>query len=105
MQYNKYNNKKTVVDGIVFDSKREAKRWQELKVLERAGEITDLERQVKFELIPKQKGERSCSYTADFVYIEQGERVVEDSKGHKTRDYVIKRKLMLQVHGVRIQEV
>lgn len=119
----KYKNKKTVVDGITFDSKREARRWQELRLAESAGAIGDLERQVKFELIPVQrepdqrgpkggvkKGrviERKVEYIADFVYIDinSGEKVVEDSKGMQTPEYIIKRKLMLWVHGIRVKEV
>lgn len=108
----KYHSKKTVVDGIKFDSKKEANRWLELKLLERAGEISHLQRQVKYELIPSQKidgkvVERPCSYIADFVYHDfpTNEVVVEDTKGYKTPDYIIKRKLMLYVHGIRIKEV
>ena len=103
----KYNNRKTVVDGITFDSKREATRWQQLKLLERGGLISGLERQVKYELIPKQAGERAVSYYADFVYTDKqtGLTVVEDVKGKKTRDYIIKRKLMLWRHGITIKEV
>lgn len=113
------------VDGSVikFDSKREAKRFIELRWLEQAGEITGLERQVKFVLIPAQrepdtvgkrggviKGkliERECAYVADFVYFDTktGEKVVEDAKGVRTTEYVIKRKLMLYIHGIRIKEV
>lgn len=122
---NKYHNKKvTTSDGIQHDSQKEARRWCELRLLERAGKITDLQRQVEFELIPAQyetyerhskKGEkladgmrlveRKCCYLADFVYIENGVKVVEDTKGVKTKDYIIKRKLMLYVHHVRIKEV
>lgn len=122
---NKYHNRKvTTSDGIQHDSQKEARRWCELRLLERAGKITDLRRQVEFELIPAQyesyeryskKGgkladgmrlvERKCSYVADFVYIENGVKVVEDTKGVKTKDYIIKRKLMLYVHHVRIKEV
>jgi hypothetical protein len=103
-----------------FDSRKEYYRWCELCQLERVGKITDLQRQVKFILIPTQyepytvnkngtlkRGkmiERECSYLADFVYTEKGNRVVEDVKGFKTADYKIKRKLMLHVHGVRIKE-
>ena len=108
----KYHSKKTIVDGIKFDSKKEANRWLELKLLERAGEISHLQRQVKYELIPSQKiggkvVERACSYIADFVYHElaSNEVVVEDTKGFKTPDYIIKRKLMLQVHGIQIREI
>jgi len=101
----KYNNVKTYVDGIAFDSKKEAKRYQELKLLERGGVISDLDYQVKFELIPKQEGERPCYYVADFVYTENGKNVVEDVKGFRTDVYKLKRKLMLWVHGIRVVEV
>lgn len=118
----KYHSRKIKVDGIQFDSKKEAQRFQELQLLERAGKISGLRRQVKFQLIPAQyeriwnqkqhcyrKGkciERDCNYIADFVYYnEEGSFVVEDTKGFRTKDYVIKRKLMLHVHGIRIVEV
>ena len=106
---NKYHSKKITIDGETFDSRREAKRWEELKLLKRAGEIQDLRRQVKFELIPSQKvngkvAERACTYVADFVYTENGKTVVEDSKGFRTDTYKIKRKLMLYVHNVQIRE-
>ena len=106
---NKYHSNKITIDGETFDSRREAKRWEELKLLERAGEIQDLRRQVKFELIPSQKvngkvAERACTYVADFVYTENGNTVVEDSKGFRTDTYKIKRKLMLYVHNVQIRE-
>lgn len=113
---NKYHNRKGQThDGYVHDSRKEAVRWMELKLLERGGAITDLKRQMKFVLIPTQYGtdgngkkkllERECSYVADFVYKENGKIVVEDTKGYRTKDYVIKRKLMLSVYGVRIKEV
>lgn len=118
---NKYKNKKVVIDGIVFDSKREAKRYGELLLLEKAGAITNLQRQVKYVLIPAQrepdtvgarggihKGkliEKECSYYADFVYEQDGETVVEDAKGMRTEKYLIKRKLMLYIHGIRIREI
>lgn len=101
-----------MIDGIKFDSKKEANRYQELKLMQRAGIITDLQRQVKYVLIPSQKGddgrviERPCTYIADFVYIdENGKTVVEDTKGYRTSDYKIKRKLMLYIHGVKINEI
>lgn len=108
--YSKYGNKKVIVDGITFDSKREASRYQELKLLEKAGAIQDLQMQVKYVLIPSQRiegkvVERECTYIADFVYTENEQTVVEDTKGFKTKDYIIKRKLMLFVHGIRISEV
>lgn len=115
MSYNwtKYNNKKITVDGQIFDSKKEANRYKELRLLEKAGEIKDLRTQVKFKLIPAQRDEatgkvieRECSYKADFVYYEEdGETVVEDVKGFRTKEYIIKRKLMLYQYGIRIREV
>ena len=104
---NKYRNRKTEIDGIVFDSKREAQRYAELQLLQRAGKIRDLSMQVEFELIPKQDGERACEYKADFVYhmADTGKMVVEDVKGKRTREYIIKRKLMLWRHGIKIVEV
>ena len=106
----KYKNRKLTIDGEVFDSQREYARYRELALLERAGQISDLKRQVRYELIPTQRiggnvVEKSCVYIADFVYTENGETVVEDTKGFRTKDYIIKRKLMLHVHGIRIKEV
>lgn len=104
---NKYGAKKVKTsDGQVFDSRKEYDRWCILRLLERAGRISDLKRQVSYELIPKQGTMRACSYIADFVYCESGETVVEDCKGYKkgTEAYKIKKKLMLWVHGIRIKE-
>ena len=130
----KYRSKKVTIDGVTYDSKKEYRRWCELCLLQKAGKITGLERQVPFELIPAQKrtvetGERykrnilaqgiragdpktkevtleqSCVYKADFVYKQDGRQVVEDTKGVRTADYIIKRKLMLWVHGIKIREV
>lgn len=101
----KYHNKKVRAGDEVFDSRHEYNRWCELRLLERAGQITDLKRQVRFELVPKQEGERPVYYVADFVYIRDGQKVVEDAKGFKTPDYIIKRKLMLYVHQIRVNEV
>lgn len=122
----KYGNKKITVDGIQFDSKKEATRFQQLRLLERAGKISGLQRQVKYILIPAQrefcneiytrgekKGrckpgkllEKECSYIADFVYYENGKPVVEDTKGFRTEVYKIKRKLMLERYGIQIREV
>lgn len=91
-------------DGQVFDSVKEFHRWGCLRLLERGGKISDLKRQVSFELIPKQEGERACSYVADFTYYQDGKLVVEDCKGFKTDVYRLKKKLMLWVHGIRIKE-
>lgn len=106
--FRKYGNKKTAG----YDSRHEKRRADVLKFLERSGEISDLKEQVKFELIPSQRGEdgkvveRPCSYYADFVYRgSDGFQVVEDAKGNQTKEYIIKRKLMLKVHGIRIKEV
>ena len=106
----KYRSRKITRDGMTFDSVKEYKRFQELALLERAGQVSDLQRQVKFELIPSQRidgkvVERPCTYIADVVYKAHGQTVVEDTKGFKTKDYIIKRKLMLYVHRIRIKEV
>ena len=120
--YNKYKSHKTNVNGVIFDSKKEYDRYIELTLLSRSGAIKGLKRQVKFELIPAQyepdiinprgkvkKGkliERAVSYIADFVYTdENGKTVVEDTKGFRTKDYIIKRKLLLYMHGIRIKEI
>lgn len=87
-------------------SKRENKRAQDLRLLEKLGEISDLEEQVKYELIPKQEGERAVTYTADFRYRDkEGKLHVEDSKGFKTQQYILRRKMMLYFHEIRIEEV
>lgn len=121
----KYGNKRVTVGGEVFDSRKEYQRYRELLLLERAGAISELRRQVPFELIPEQRGispgvytkgdkkgqekpgkviEKPVKYVADFVYLENGRDIVEDVKGHKTKDYIIKRKLMLYRYGIRIKE-
>ena len=105
----KYHNKPVVIRGERFDSRKEYRRCCELRLLERAGEVKDLKRQVKFELIPKQESERACYYKADFVYYEKDrdgtwKYVVEDCKGAKTDVYKMKRKLMLHVHKIKIRE-
>jgi len=106
MKRPKYGNTKTTVDGIKFDSKLEAMRYGELKIMLRAGLITDLELQKVFVVIDKQVGERATKYLADFTYRdEQGLTVVEDCKGVKTPEYVIKRKLMLKEFGLKIREI
>lgn len=102
--YRKYSNKKVVTEsGIKYDSKREAKRGAELEMLEKIGAISKLERQVSYELIPKQDGERACTYKADFRYVEDGDVIVEDVKGMVTPEFVIKRKMMLWQHNIRIR--
>lgn len=119
----KYKAQKVVVDGELFDSKREARRWSELRLRERAGEIKNLRRQVKYVLLPAQrepdtkgkrggniKGrviEREVSYYADFVYEDtfSGKLIVEDAKGMRTDAYILKRKMLLYFYGIRIREV
>lgn len=123
----KYHAEKITVNGITFDSKKEARRWLELTALEQAGKIHDLRRQVKYLLIPEQrercaeryksgpkKGqfkpgrvlERECAYYADFdYYTEDGTHVVEDVKGMRTKEYRLKRKLLLYTYQIRISEV
>ena len=103
-------NKFRAIKTNGYDSKREAKRAEELKLMQLAGAIFDLHEQVEYELIPKQAGERAVKYRADFVYFTDASlapefMVVEDVKGMKTKDYIIKRKLMLHVHGIKIKEV
>lgn len=126
MRRSKYGNRKTIVNGIEFDSRKEAVRYQELRLLERAGKISGLRLQEKFILIPSQreastevyksgpqKGrrkpgkllEKECIYIADFCYIQNGETVAEDAKGYRTEVYRIKKKLMLERYGIQIREV
>ena len=106
----KYHNRKITRDGETYDSVKEYRRSCELKLMERAGVIKDLKRQVKFELIPSQKVdgkvvERAVNYVADFTYEQDGKTVVEDVKGVRTKDYILKRKMLLYFHGIRIKEV
>ena len=119
----KYKNRKVNIDGVEFDSMKEYWRFAELKQMQAEGKITDLERQVKYILIPAQrepdtigkrggvkKGkllEREVAYYADFVYrlADTGTLIVEDTKGMRTTEYIIKRKLLLYMHGIRIKEV
>lgn len=106
----KYRSRKVTVDNEVFDSVKEYCRYGELRLMLQAGLISDLKRQVRYVLIPTQyidgkAVERPVTYIADFVYKMGGGVVVEDTKGFKTKDYIIKRKLMLHVYGIRINEV
>lgn len=124
---NKYNAKKVEYDGLLFDSQKEVLRYKELCLLCSEGVISNLQRQVKYILIPTQREpavlgprggvkpgkliENECSYIADFVYTvnETGEMVVEDVKGYKKGEaykvFTIKRKLMLFVYGIQIKEI
>lgn len=120
MAASKYHNQKIVIHGMTFDSKKEADHYLVLRDAERRGLIRNLRRQVKFVLIPAQyieeNGKRSCaeretSYIADFVYEKNGETIVEDVKGYRDPSsaayalFVVKRKLMLQNHNIRVREV
>jgi hypothetical protein len=101
---NKYGAVRTVFGDQTFDSRRECERWISLRALERAGEISDLKRQVRFPL--EVFGKLICTYVADFTYRDKaGAFVVEDSKGHRTREYVNKAKLFAALHGFSIREV
>ncbi len=121
----KYHSKKVTVGSEVFDSRKEYRRFCELSLLAKAGTITELKRQVEFELIPAQrepdtvgarggikKGkviEQAVKYVADFTYKENGKLVVEDVKGYKQGTayavFTIKRKLMLYIHKIRVKEI
>ena len=98
----KYGAQKTTIDGQTFDSKGEADRFQVLKLLERAGQIKGLVRNPVFEIIINDV--RICKYVADFEYVENGRRVVEDFKGMRTRAYGLKKKLVKAIHGIEILE-
>lgn len=100
----KYRAVKTEIDGIMFDSKHEAARYQELRLLEQAGEISNLRLQVPFELIAKSKYGRSIKYVADFVYNDRNGLIVEDAKGMKTPVYRLKKRMMAEKYGIKIKE-
>lgn len=100
----KYNNRKTVIDGITFDSAKEARRYGELKLLQRAGEISNLNLQSEYELTVN--WQKICKYRADFEYTtKDGRKVVEDVKGVRTPVYQLKKKLMKAVYNIEIKEI
>jgi len=99
----KFGAVKTIVDGITFDSKAEAKRYSELRLLEKRGLIRDLEMQVRYDFAVN--GVKIGFYKADFRYVENGSRVVEDVKGYRTDVFAIKAKLMKACHGVDVREI
>lgn len=108
----KYGNKKTILDGIVFDSQKEAKYWMILCNESKAGKITSLNRQVKFtfpdgfgDVIRHVKSKRPLTYIADFVYIKNGLKIVADAKGFRTGEYKIKAALMKSLLGIEILEI
>lgn len=101
----KFRNRKTVVDGITFDSAKEARRWSELNLLLRAGQISELERQEVYRLTVSDQ--LICKYVADFSYLENGVHIVEDVKSDHTRKlpvYRLKKKLLRACYGVEIRE-
>lgn len=100
----KFGNTPTVIDGIKFDSKREARRYGELKLFERGRVIVNLRTQVKYDIVVN--GVKICSYTADFVYMDtRCGLVVEDAKGYPNDRWPMKKKLMKAVHGIEVREV
>ena len=109
----KVSHERVTVGGIVFDSQAEAERYRVLRVMENSGQITDLVCHPRWEIIPEQRPEghrpfRPARYTADFSYIRDGKLVVEDVKSEYTRqeeDYILRRKLMLLVHGIYVEEI
>lgn len=104
----KYHARKTVIDGIQFDSAKEAKRYTKLRDMQEAGEIEGLRLQVPFEILPSFECEgvkyRGMKYIADFVYYRDGKQVVEDTKGWKTAEYRMKKKLMAYINHINIEE-
>ena len=104
----KYHAKKTTIDGIEFDSAKEAKRYAKLRDMSEAGKIQHLRLQVPFELVPSFECDgvkyRAMNYVADFVYVREGKVVVEDCKGFKTPEYKMKKKLMAYVNHINIEE-
>ena len=104
MNYSKYRAQKCVVDGITFDSKKEAARYHELRLLERAGEIRNLRLQVPYVLLPKSLYGREIKYIADFVYFENNEIIIEDVKGVRTAVYKLKKRMMAEKYGIVIRE-
>lgn len=102
-QRNKYGNKRTVINGKKFASKKEGERYKALALLQSAGHISLLQTQVPF--ILEINGVKVCKYIADFVYYDkQGRRIVEDTKGFRTPEYKLKAKLMRAIHGIEILE-
>ncbi len=102
---NKYHNKKQLIDGQVFDSKKEAGRYAQLLLLEKANKISDLQTQVPFILIEKSQHGRAIKYIADFVYFENGKQIVEDVKGVRTPIYKLKKRLIAEKYNIIIKEI
>jgi hypothetical protein len=122
MTYRKYRNKRVEYEGIVFDSLKEKRRYCQLQILEKNGIISDLRLQVPFELIPaiyedeivqlktktkikRKLVQRSTTYVADFVYLQDGKMIVEDTKGFRTKEYELKKKMMRAFLGIEIKEI
>ena len=100
----KYRNTIVEYDGYKFDSRGESERYYQLKMLQKAGKISGLQVHVPFELIPKDGKHRAIYYEADFVYIEDGQKIVEDFKGYRTDVYKIKKRMMKWLYGIEIRE-
>ena len=121
-QYQKYKNKRVEFDGLIFDSLKEKRRYCELQILQKQGIISDLRLQVPYELLPaiyeditiqlktktktkRKLVQRATTYVADFVYTRDGKEVVEDTKGFRTKEYELKKKMMRSLLGIEIQEL
>lgn len=121
-QYQKYKNKRVEFDGLIFDSLKEKRRYCELQILQKQGVISDLRLQVPYELLPaiyeditiqlktktktkRKLVQRATTYVADFVYTRDGKEVVEDTKGFRTKEYELKKKMMRSLLGIEIQEL
>lgn len=121
-QYQKYKNKRVEFDGLIFDSLKEKRRYCELQILQKQGMISDLRLQVPYELLPaiyedvtvqlktktktqRKLVQRATTYVADFVYTRDGKEVVEDTKGFRTKEYELKKKMMRSLLGIEIQEL
>lgn len=101
----KYGAQPVNIDGLRFDSKKEAARWGQLVLMERAGVIQGLRRQVPFVLIDKSIHGRAIKYVADFSYMQDGVEIVEDAKGYRTEVYKLKRRMMAERYGIIVKEV
>jgi hypothetical protein len=110
-QESKYHNRRVTVDGISFQSVKEASRWQQLKFLELAGKITGLKRQLRIEVVPKTKLHQARYYLADFVYFDksQGKTIYEDVKGYRKgvayQLFTLKRDILYWRHGIEVKEI
>lgn len=105
MKPSKYNNKKTIIDGITFASKAEGIRYSQLKMLKKAGEIQNIDRQPRFKYLDRTGKKTLFTYVADFAYERDGKLVIEDVKGFRTKEYILKKKLIEDRFGIEIIEI